>query len=136
MSGLVLRRAELTEKVLQAFIKAKLADETRVIITDEHKGYQGIEDDDMIHVAIDHSRGQYVSGIAHTNMLESVWSLFKRSIVGSYHKISAKHIDRYLDEFEFRFNNRHNLYLFRDTLLRLLTASNLEYKKLNENKAA
>ena len=123
-------------EVLHAFIKAKLADETRVIVTDEHKGYQGIGDDDTIHISIDHSSGQYVYGIAHTNTLESVWSLFKRSIVGSYHKISAKHIDRYLDEFEFRFNNRHNPYLFRDTLLRLLASSNLEYKELTKDKAA
>lgn len=47
-----------------------------------------------------------------------------------------KHLDRYLDEFEFRFNNRDNPYLFRDTLLRLLTASNLEYKDLTADKAA
>jgi transposase-like protein len=66
--------------------------------------------------------------------LENVWSLFKRSIVGSYHQISVKHIDRYLDEFEFRFNNRHNPSLFRDTLLRLLATSNLEYKALTQPK--
>lgn len=41
-----------------------------------------------------------------------------------------KHLDRYLDEFKFRFNNRNNAYLFRDTLLRLLRTSNLEYKEL------
>ena len=69
-------------------------------------------------------------GICHTNTLENVWSLFKRSIIGSYHQISVKHMDRYLDEFEFRFNNRLNPYLFRDTLLNLLTTSNIEYKQL------
>ena len=41
-----------------------------------------------------------------------------------------KHVDRYLDEFEFRFNNRNNPYLFRDTLMRLLETSNIEYKTL------
>jgi len=46
------------------------------------------------------------------------------------------HLDRYLDEFEFRFNNRHNPFLFRDTLLRLLASSNLEYKNLTADKAA
>lgn len=68
--------------------------------------------------------------------LENVWTLFKRSIVGSYHQVSEKHLDRYLDEFEFRFNNRDNPYLFRDTLLRLLASSNLEYKELTKEKAA
>ncbi len=75
-------------------------------------------------------------GFVHTNTLENVWSLFKRSIVGSYHQISVKHLDRYLDELEFRFNNRNNPYLFRDTLLRLLASSNLEYKELTKEKAA
>jgi hypothetical protein len=87
---------------------------------------------------VDHGDKQWVRGIAHTNTLENVWSLFKRSIVGSYHQVSMKHLDRYLDEFEFRFNNRHNPYLFRDTLLRLLASTNLEYKNLiaDEDEAA
>jgi transposase-like protein len=68
--------------------------------------------------------------------LEHVWSLFKRSVIGSYHQVSTKHLDRYLDEFEFRFNNCDNPYLFRDTLLRLLQASNLEYKELTKEEAA
>ena len=58
------------------------------------------------------------------------WSLLKRSIVGSYHKLSVKHLDSYLDELEWRFNNRENPYLFRDTLLKLINANNLEYKQL------
>ena len=83
-----------------------------------------------------HSKKQYVRGIVHTNTLENVWSLFKRSVIGSYHQVSEKHLDRYLDEFEFRFNNRNNPYMFRDTLLRLLQTSNLEYKELTKEKAA
>ena len=121
---------------LRAFLKAKLAEETKVIATDSHGAYIGIGDDNTIHVSVDHNRDEYVRGLAHTNTMENVWSLFKRSIVGSYHQISIKHIDRYLDEFEFRFNNRHNPYLFRDTLLRLLQSSNLEYKKLTQERAA
>jgi transposase-like protein len=58
------------------------------------------------------------------------WSLFKRSIIGSYHQLSAKHLDAYLSEFEWRFNNRDNAFLFRDTLTRLLESDNLTYKKL------
>src|SRR6266542_4370483 len=124
------------KEALRAFLKAKLADETKVISTDSHGAYIGIDDDNTIHVSVDHNKGEYVRGLAHTNTLENVWSLFKRSIVGSYHQISMKHLDRYLDEFEFRFNNRHNPFLFRDTLLRLLTTSNLEYKNLTKDNAA
>ncbi len=57
-------------------------------------------------------------------------SRVRDSVVGSYHKVSEKHLDAYLDEFEWRFNNRKNPYLFRDTILKLITSSNLEYKKL------
>lgn len=123
-------------EILHAFIKAKLADETDLIVTDEHSGYQGVADKDTLHATVNHFQKEWVRGIVHTNTLESVWSLFKRSIVGSYHQISVKHLDRYLDEFEFRFNNRNNPYLFRDTLLRLLQTSNLEYKDLTSDKAA
>ena len=126
----------VSREQLHAFIKAKLADETRIISTDENNAYDGVADGNTMHVSVDHSKKEYVRGLAHTNTLESVWSLFKRSIIGSYHQVSVKHLDRYLDEFEFRFNNRHNPYLFRDTLLRLLATSNLEYKELTKEKAA
>jgi transposase-like protein len=89
-----------------------------------------------LHVTVDHFRKEWVRGIVHKNTLENVWSLFKRSIVGSYHQVSVKHLNRYVDEFEFRFNNRNNPYLFRDTLLRLLQTSNLEYKELTKQEAA
>ena len=69
-------------------------------------------------------------GDVHTNTVEGVWSLFKRSVVGSYHKVSHKHLDAYLDELEWRFNNRENPYLFRDTLLKLIKSENVEYKEL------
>ena len=70
-------------------------------------------------------------GDGHTNTVENVWSLFKRSVVGgSYHKLSTKHLDAYLDELEWRFNNRDNPYLFRDTLLKLIKSENLPYRDL------
>jgi hypothetical protein len=50
--------------------------------------------------------------------------------VGSWHKVSAKHLPAYLDEMTFRFNNRNNPYLFRDTLMKLIEAPTLEYKEL------
>ena len=125
-----------TKEILYSFIRAKLAEETALICTDSHPAYKGVGDDDTIHATVDHFRKEYVRGIVHTNTLENVWSLFKRSIVGSYHQVSVKHLERYLDEFEFRFNNRDNPFLFRDTLLRLLKTSNLEYKELTSGEKA
>jgi transposase-like protein len=62
--------------------------------------------------------------------MENIWGLLKRSIIGSYHQVSAKHLDAYLDELEFRFNNRENPFMFRDTMLKLLLADTLPYAKL------
>jgi transposase-like protein len=71
-----------------------------------------------------------VNGQIHTNTIEGVFSLLDRSIIGAYHKVSKKHLPRYLDEVEWRYNNRENPYLFRDTILELVKAEQLEYKKL------
>ena len=120
---------------LHKFIKAALNGDTECIMTDAWPAYDGCADENTRHEKVDHHAGEYVRGECHTNSVENVWSLFKRSIVGSYHQISEKHLDRYLDEFEFRFNNRHNPYLFRDTLLRLINSGNLEYKELVANTA-
>jgi transposase-like protein len=120
-------------KTLHAFIKSQVSPQAECIMTDDFPAYEGIADADTRHETVNHSGGEYVRGDVHTNGVENVWSLFKRSIVGSFHQVSEKHLDRYLDELEFRFNNRNNPYLFRDTLLRLIASSNLEYKELIKN---
>jgi transposase-like protein len=78
---------------------------------------------------INHSR-EYAHGDVHTNTVESAFSLLKRGILGTWHKVSAKHLPAYLDEMCFRFNNRKNRFLFRDTLTKLILSPNLEYKHL------
>lgn len=123
-------------ETLHAFVKSIAAPEAECFMTDEHKGYEGIADENTRHETVKHSEEEWVRGECHTNTVENAWSLFKRSVVGSYHQVSAKHLERYLDEFEFRFNNRNNPYLFRDTLLRLIASENLEYKELTAKSAA
>ncbi len=81
-------------------------------------------------MTVNHHDGVYVDGDITTNGIESAFSLLKRGIIGSWHKVSAKHLPAYLDEMTFRFNNRSNPYLFRDTLMKLIEAPVLEYKKL------
>ena len=66
----------------------------------------------------------------HTNSIEGAFGLFKRAIIGSFHRVSHKHLDLYLDEFEFSYNNRKNPYLFRDTLRQLVTSGHIEYRQL------
>ncbi len=63
-------------------------------MTDEHHGYNGIADDDTTHETVNHKAEERVRGDVHTNGIEGAWSLFKRSVVGSYHQVSAKHLGR------------------------------------------
>jgi transposase-like protein len=136
--GAVERGGQIRLKVLpnarrghiHGFIKQHVAGEAEAIFTDELASYKGIADDDTRHETIVHSDDEWVRGDVHTNTVESVWSLFKRSVVGSYHALSFKHLPAYLDEIEFRFNNRHNPFLFRDTLLVLLSGDPLPYRSL------
>jgi hypothetical protein len=66
-----------------------------------------------------------------TNQIEGAFGLFNRSLVGSFHQVSFKHLDRYLDEFEFRYNNRRNAYLFRNTPTRFVQAKALPCETLS-----
>jgi hypothetical protein len=61
---------------------------------------------------VHHAARQYVVGAVHTNTIEGFWSIFKRSIVGSYHKVSRKYLPLYIAEFQFRYNNRMNADIF------------------------
>ena len=139
--GMAQRKGKITLKVipgrdrdtLHEFVRTHSADDTEVYYTDEWAPYDGIDDDDTRHETVNHSIEEWVRGDAHTNTIENVWSLLKRSIIGSYHHVSAKHLDAYLDELEWRFNNRDNPWLFRDTLLRLLKAEHVEYEELIED---
>jgi len=120
-------------KTLHQFIRENTRPDTEAIYTDDWPAYQGIADHDTRHETVNHSQEEWVRGDVHTNSVEGIWSLLKRSIVGSYHKLSVKHLDSYLDELEWRFNNRENPYLFRDTLLKLINANNLTYQELTVN---
>jgi transposase-like protein len=120
-------------KTLHGFIKKTVCESAENIYTDAYQAYRGIGDENTKHEYVSHQDNEWVRGDVHTNSVEGAFGLFKRAIVGSFHQISTKHIDRYLDEFEFRFNNRKNPYLFRDTLIRLLEAKTLPYEKLTQS---
>jgi transposase-like protein len=123
---------------LAKYIKENISHDVDVIMTDEFGAYPSAIAKAGVfteHKTIKHKAKVYVDGDIHTNTVESAFSLLKRGIVGTWHKISAKHLAAYLDEMEFRFNNRSNPYLFRDTLIKLISAPVLEYKKLTETAA-
>jgi len=85
------------------------------LMTDDFKGYKPFKGI-IPHHTVNHSRKEYVNGIAHTNTIESFWAIFKRGIKGQFHFVSQKYLSMYLDEFCWRFNNKENEFMF-DKLL-------------------
>ena len=94
-------------KTLQRFVGERAA-KGATVYTDDHGGYQGMK---FEHETVKHSVSEYVNGMAHTNGIESFWSLLKRGYHGTYHHMSRKHLGRYVTEFAGRHNERP-----RDTL--------------------
>ena len=118
---------------LAKYLKENASEDVDAIVTDDFRSYPPAMRElgqAEKHFSINHSSKVYVDGAIHTNSIESAFSLLKRGIIGSWHKVSAKHLSAYLDEMTFRFNNRNNPYLFRDTLIKLVETPVLEYKKL------
>ena len=120
----------IKKATLHAFIQRNTRPDTEAIYTDELRSYLGIADHDTRHETVRHSIEEWVVGDVHTNSVEGVWSLLKRSIVGAWHQVSAKHLDAYLSEVEFRINNRDNPYIFEAVMVRLLDRQALRYREL------
>ena len=116
------------QRWMTEFIK-EATDPSAEVYTDDHRAYKDLPLR-RAHKSVNHSAGEYVRADVHTNTVEGVWSLFRRSVVGSYHQLSVKHMPAYLDEIAFRFNNRENPFLFRDTVMNLLKAKALPFKAL------
>ena len=93
---------DTTAKTLQGFVHMNTDTEAQVY-TDEARAYEGLN---RPHEAVKHSAGEYVREMAHTNGMESFWSMLKRGHDGVYHHFSVKHLDRYVTEFEGRHNSR------------------------------
>jgi transposase-like protein len=123
-------RGKPNKEQLFKFIRENVAKDSNAIYTDSNAAWLTLHREYPTHDKVNHGIREYVRGDVHTNTVESVWSLFKRSVAGSWHQISVKHLPAYLDEMEFRYNGRKNPFLFRDTLLALLHGDALPYKEL------
>ena len=82
--------------------------ETAKINTDEYGAYHGLTKLGYQHDSVNHGAEQWTKGDVHTNGIEGFWSQMKRSIDGTHHHVSKKHLQKYADEFAFRFNRRHS----------------------------
>jgi transposase-like protein len=108
-SGKILMKAVKNVKAstLANFIR-NYAEPGAEIHTDEFPSYLWLDASEFVHNSVNHKEGYVKAGNIHTNGIENVWSLFKRAITGVFHKVSAKYLPLYLNEFAFRFNNREH----------------------------
>ncbi len=126
--------SDVKSGTLAKYIAENVSADVDVMVTDEMPAYPkamltaGVHGSK--HKTIRHKSKVYVDGDIHTNTVESAFSLLKRGIMGSWHKISAKHLPAYLDEMTFRFNRRKRSDLFIDTLRHMVTADPLTFEEL------
>jgi len=116
--GAVERKGSVVTRVLgslsavdmRRFVRETVSTKVSLLATDEHVAYQGLGE--YAHKSVRHAAKQYVVGAVHTQTIEGFWSIFKRSIVGSYHKVSEKYLPLYIAECQFKYNNRDNADIF------------------------
>jgi transposase-like protein len=118
---------------LAEYIRKNISRDLDVFMTDDFSAYKPAVGMTMAvskHRTVNHSSRVYVDGEVHTNTIESAFSLLKRGIVGTWHSISAKHLQAYLDEMTFRFDRRNQTDIWLDTLRHMVTADPLMYETL------
>ncbi|MGD0350996.1 MAG: IS1595 family transposase [Verrucomicrobiota bacterium] len=120
--------ARMDKESLTKFIESHLGKNVKMVITDSLSSYNKVGSI-APHKKVNKAQGE-VTSEDNINAIENVWSLLKRSLIGSYHKVSAKHLPAYLSEIAFRFNNRENPNLFRDTMEKLLQGDHVTFEQL------
>jgi len=107
--------ADTKRATLTHFIRQSVSDRVSLLVTDGSPSYDHIGAE-FPHKVINHAKGEYVVGAIHTNTIEGFWSLVKRGMIGTFHKVSKKYLPLYVAEFQFRYNNRENENIFRDAI--------------------
>lgn len=127
--GLVQREGELRAEVVPNTKAATLLPIMRKnvrlgsrFMTDHYGAYNKVRSMGYYHRRINHGINQYVRGLTHVNTIEGFWSQLKRSINGTYHAVSPKHLQSYVDEFSWRYNARHSPSPLFDLLMEKLAA--------------
>ena len=120
-------RFTLTSEVQKSVQKHSL------VYTDNHSGYDPLPSQGYVHESLNHTANEYVRGEAHTNSIESVWAVLKRGLKGTYHHVSVKHLNRYVNEFTFRLNEGNCQVDTADrmaALFRAMIGKRITYKEL------
>lgn len=119
---------DTSAETLQGFIAAHI-EPGAAVYTDEHRAYTGLNRLGYRHELVNHSAGEYVRGDVGTNSIESFWALVRRGIYGTYHSLSAEHLQRYVDEFAYRLSNGGTL-AFIDAVCTHANGNMLRYREL------
>lgn len=117
--GAIQRKGRVVARVIEntsadtltRFVREAVSTKVSLVSTDQHRGYLRLGNY-FPHESVDHWSGEYVAGAVHTQTIDSFWSLIKRGVVGTFHKVSKKYLPLYVAEFEFRYNNRDNPDIF------------------------
>ena len=117
--GAVQRKGNVVARVINntdsitlgSFVREVVSHKVSLISTDEWMSYRRLGKEYPMGV-VHHGRDEYVCGAIHTNTIEGFWSIVKRGIVGTFHKVSKKYLPLYVNEFEFRYNNKNNPDIF------------------------
>ncbi len=104
MTAKAVAKDKLRGQHLKTFVRDRVDTKQSHLMTDDYKGYFGMSRV-MPHSVIKHQIW-YVDGAVHTNTIEGFWSLLKRGMFGQYHSVSKRHLQRYIDEFCYRYNRR------------------------------
>ena len=96
---------QTNRRSMERMVRESIAPGKCRVFTDEHKGYANLKNF-VEHKTVNHQY-EYVNGEVHTNTIEGFWALIKRGIVGQYHHVKVRHLDKYLNEFCYRYNNRN-----------------------------
>ncbi|HXA03062.1 MAG TPA: IS1595 family transposase [Cytophagaceae bacterium] len=126
---LIAKKVEDTKSTTLTPEIVKIVKDSATLYTDEWLGYSGVSKI-YDHSVVKHNEGQYVDGRIHTNTIEGFWSLLKRGIFGIYHSTSKKHLQKYVDEFVFRYNTRNCTEAVRFNFMLSNTQYRLTYKEL------
>ncbi len=102
-------------ETLVGFIREAVSDKVSLLATDDLRAYDNLGKE-FPHGIVRHIDKEYVVGSVHTNTIEGFWSLMKRGVIGTYHKVSAKYMPLYVAEFQFRYNNRNNPEIFAEAI--------------------
>ena len=133
--GMVDRKGKIVARKIETTSVAHITPEVvktvknAMVYTDEWVGYKQVNKI-YDHLFVKHNEGEYVNGRIYTNTIEGFWSILKRGIVGIYHFTSRKHIQKYVDEFVFRYNTRNNGEHQRFNLFLQNTEHRLTYNEL------